>query len=217
LQAGQSTGPYVSQPNHVVAVREERFKLAKYYDPSADATKVASQWEMYDIVKDPLEKTNLAAPSYKRSSTQEANYLRLKKLLNKVIAERLAPRPLPRPVSIHIATKTVNNKGVVIEDQGTLTGAPFGTGKATLVYTLDPKTSSAATKFVFTSDIGLIRGVCSSKMVVSGNSISFNGTASFTSGTGAFRGIKATGLKFSEGNTLNGQNGAGSFTGTAYY
>ena len=31
-QSGQSTGPYPKPPNHVVSIREKRWKLAKYYD-----------------------------------------------------------------------------------------------------------------------------------------------------------------------------------------
>ncbi len=59
-QSGQAKGPYPEPPNHVVGIREQRYKLARYYDA---AGKVPDQWEMYDLKADPLERTNLA---YKR-------------------------------------------------------------------------------------------------------------------------------------------------------
>ena len=31
-QSGQASGPYPQPPNHIVSIREERYKLAKYYD-----------------------------------------------------------------------------------------------------------------------------------------------------------------------------------------
>ncbi len=45
-QSGQARGPYPQPPNHVVSIREQRYKLARYYD--ADG-KVPDQWEMYDL------------------------------------------------------------------------------------------------------------------------------------------------------------------------
>ena len=63
-QSGQSSGPYPKPPNHVVSIREQRYKLARYYD--ADG-KVPDQWEMYDLKTDPLERTNLAYKGYKRT------------------------------------------------------------------------------------------------------------------------------------------------------
>ena len=39
-------GPYPQAPNHIVSIRERRYKLARYYDV---AGKVPDQWEMYDL------------------------------------------------------------------------------------------------------------------------------------------------------------------------
>lgn len=46
----------VRQPNNVHCVRTRTHKLARYYDPNGVE---ADQWEMYDIVADPNEATNL--------------------------------------------------------------------------------------------------------------------------------------------------------------
>jgi choline-sulfatase len=87
-QSGQSMGPYPKPPNHVVSIRETRWKLAKYYDVNGQ---VPPQWEMYDLKTDPLEKTNLADRGYKRTQAQEGEYRRLRKKLEKVEKTRLHP------------------------------------------------------------------------------------------------------------------------------
>jgi choline-sulfatase len=87
-QSGQARGPYPRPPNHVVSIREQRYKLARYYDA---AGKVPDQWEMYDLKRDPLERTNLAYKHYNRTPAQERQYKRLRVKLAKVQRTRLQP------------------------------------------------------------------------------------------------------------------------------
>jgi choline-sulfatase len=87
-QSGQASGPYPQPPNHVVSIREERYKLARYYDVNG---KVPDQWEMYDLQSDPLERTNLAYKHYQRTPAQQRQYKRLRVKLAKVQRTRLAP------------------------------------------------------------------------------------------------------------------------------
>jgi choline-sulfatase len=87
-QSGQASGPYPRPPNHVVSIREQRYKLARYYD--ADG-KVPDQWEMYDLETDPLERTNLAYKHYQRTPAQQREYKRLRAKLAKVQQTRLQP------------------------------------------------------------------------------------------------------------------------------
>jgi len=89
-QSGQAKPPYPKPPNHIVSIREGRWKLAKYYDVSKKNPK-APQWEMYDLKTDPLERTNLAFKGYKRSETQEKQFQRLKRKLARVEKTRLKP------------------------------------------------------------------------------------------------------------------------------
>lgn len=89
-QAGQPQGPYLPPPNHIVSIREERYKLAQYYDALGN---VPSQWEMYDLQHDPLERWNIAWHEHPRTDRQEQELLRLKERLAEVQRTRLQRLP----------------------------------------------------------------------------------------------------------------------------
>ncbi len=102
FQSGQNNGVYPKPPNHIVSIREERWKLAKYYDVEVvieGETPISKrpekpkppQWEMYDLKRDPNEEKNLAAPGYKRSPLEEREFKRLQKKLAAVEKKRLQP------------------------------------------------------------------------------------------------------------------------------
>jgi choline-sulfatase len=94
-EAGQSGGLYVTPPQHIVSLRERRWKIAEYYDATG---KVPSQWEMYDLKHDPLERINLAHHGHKRTPAQQKQYIRLRRKLVRVKARRLRPLPdTPQP------------------------------------------------------------------------------------------------------------------------
>lgn len=89
-QAGQASGPYLPPPNHIVSIREPRWKLAKYYDANGGTE---PQWEMYDLLHDPLERVNLAYPGHPRTPHQEEEFLRLQRRLAAAQHDRLQPLP----------------------------------------------------------------------------------------------------------------------------
>jgi arylsulfatase A-like enzyme len=87
-QSGQASPPYPQPPNHIIAIREQRYKLARYYD---DDGNVPEQYEMYDLKTDPLERINIAYKDYDRSPEQQRQYRRLQLKLAKVAMQRLQP------------------------------------------------------------------------------------------------------------------------------
>lgn len=96
-QAGQKTGPYAGEgsallgprvPNHIISIREARYKLAQYYAP--DGT-LPAEFEMYDLLTDPKELRNLAHASYRRTPEQERQFNRLREKLTRIAATRLVP------------------------------------------------------------------------------------------------------------------------------
>ena len=85
-----SQNMFVPPPNHILGIRETRWKLAKYYDIN---NQVEPEYEMYDLVRDPNETTNLTFKSYKRNAVQERNFQRLKAKLDEIEGTLLQPIP----------------------------------------------------------------------------------------------------------------------------
>jgi choline-sulfatase len=88
FQSGQAHGPYPQAPNHIVSIRERRYKIARYYDVNG---KVPDQWEMYDLKHDPLERVNIAYKGHKRTPEQKRQFKRLRRKLASVEKSRLQP------------------------------------------------------------------------------------------------------------------------------
>ena len=87
-QCGQDQGPYVPPPQHIVSFREKRWKFAEYYDADGN---VPSQFEMYDLLTDPLEVKNIAHKSFPRTAAQKRQFKRLYLKLQRIKSTRLQP------------------------------------------------------------------------------------------------------------------------------
>ncbi|MEZ4564749.1 MAG: sulfatase-like hydrolase/transferase [Thermomicrobiales bacterium] len=88
LRCAQNIAQLALPPNRIIAMREERYKLARYYDGAGN---VPDQWELYDLETDPDEQTNLAAPGFAATPEQAAVRARLTARLEELTATRLQP------------------------------------------------------------------------------------------------------------------------------
>ena len=88
IRCAQNIAQLAQPPNRIIAIREERYKLARYYD---GAGVVPDQWELYDLEIDPDERFNLAAPGFNPSPEQAATRARLTARLEEITATRLQP------------------------------------------------------------------------------------------------------------------------------
>lgn len=133
----------------------------------------------------------------------------------------VATRPPGRRIrhAVHLTGRTKSIATLTtpgaIEDRGTITGTPFGRGTIDLVATL--KNARATGPFRLVLARGSVTGTFSMPFTISGGEIDFVGTATFTGGTGAYRGITSGNLRAHDHNTLDGQNGRLSLDGFATY
>jgi hypothetical protein len=89
-QSGQAQGPYVPPPNHIVMLRERRWKLAKYYGAVGSEPAV---WEMYDLRKDPLERQNITHQPRRMTPFQRGHFKRLRSRIYQAQHDLLQPLP----------------------------------------------------------------------------------------------------------------------------
>lgn len=176
-QIGQSSPPYVKEPNHMVCIREPQYKFCKYFDPAREITKVRSEFEMYDLAKDPTESKNLAYSGYERTPEEESQYRRLNRKLKEASATRLVARRRDHVIDFKIE----NIKESLVDKAqfdlvAALTGRPVGSGR---IYITNLQSPGPAIKFKIGSGSGVIRGNCTS----------INGDCKITGGTGTYKGI----------------------------
>ena len=88
IHTGQNLPATAPPPNHIISIREGRYKIARYYDP---AGRHADEWEMYDLLLDPLEIRNLASPDVRTNANQRVELRRLMNRVEKITEQRLQP------------------------------------------------------------------------------------------------------------------------------
>jgi hypothetical protein len=130
---------------------------------------------------------------------------------------RPAGRRKRHAVSIDGKTKMIKTPKTpgTIEDHGTLAGTPFGRGKVEIVVRLAGGKATGTFTMLFAK--GSISGSVDMPFTIAGGEIDFRGTATFTGGTGTYRGITSGRLQVHDHNTLDGQNGVVSLEGIARF
>ena len=125
-----------------------------------------------------------------------------------------APARTAVPVSItgrtHLAVVVTP---LVLQDAGTVTGSPVGSGNITLRYRLLPERGTAITTFIIVNARGTVRGKAVSQYTADNVSITFTGTARLSGGTGRYAGISSGHLEFNALHSITGKKEAISFVG----
>jgi len=118
-------------------------------------------------------------------------------------------------VDLNAKTKTVGSSNGGIHDAGTVSGTPFGKGKIDIVVSLTGGRATGTFRMTFRK--GSVTGTVDMPFTISNGEIDFKGTSRITAGTGAYRGITSGALQTHDHNTLDGQNGVVTVTGSAKY
>jgi hypothetical protein len=124
----------------------------------------------------------------------------------------------PTAVGVHLTGRTALAKArssTVLIDRGTVSGSPIGSGRITLVYTLDPTAGTASTRFTIVNARGTVTGRATSRYAVTRLHITFTGTGTLTGGTRAYAGIRGAPLAFDAVHSVTGRKEAVALTGRA--
>lgn len=122
------------------------------------------------------------------------------------------------PVGVRIVGSTqltTVEKPLLLEDTGTVKGAPVGSGDITLTYRLVPSASVARVTWKITNPKGSLSGTATARYTTTNLAITFVGRGAITGGTGAYKGMRATRLAFNAKHSKTGKKEAIAFTGTA--
>ena len=103
-----------------------------------------------------------------------------------------------------------------LEDKGTILGSPFGRSALTLKAVFGQGNTMTGT-FKIHNARGSAYGTVETTYVIASNRITFDGTAEMTGGSKGYRGIQGTNLKVHDTNTLDGQNGTLTLSGSVRF
>jgi hypothetical protein len=98
---------------------------------------------------------------------------------------------------------------------GTVRGTPFGSGKMVLRSKL--KQARVTSTFTLTTRAGRVSGRATARLTLDGDTATYRGTATITSGTRRYRNATAANIKFSGKGPVSAKNTKVSFTGRVRY
>jgi hypothetical protein len=132
--------------------------------------------------------------------------------------QRVPPAAPPERHLVQVTgeTRSVGSPGPgMIEDRGTISGPPFDAGTVDLLVTFGEGSTATGT-FQIDADRGSAFGTVEMTYAIAGSEITFRGPATFTGGTGAYRGIDGV-VDAYDHNTLDGQSGTVTLDGVVHY
>jgi hypothetical protein len=109
-----------------------------------------------------------------------------------------------RALDITNVVHPVDDGGDTLRQRGTFAGAPLGSGTVNLV-TKVGEGDGATVTFSMVNARGSVQGTGNLSLQFKGATIIYRGTAKITRGTGAFRSIRAKGLRVSGSGPLSGE------------
>lgn len=128
------------------------------------------------------------------------------------------PQKIPTSGSAIVVAGKIHLDNVVspfvLQDSGTVTGTPFGSGTTTQIYTLYPTSGRAKTEIQIVTDAGTVTAIAASNYHTTNVAISFSGIARITGGTGAYAGLTTGPLEFQALHSLTGKKEAFVMIGT---
>ena len=98
------------------------------------------------------------------------------------------------PLNVNGSARVVPGNGTALKQVGTFSGRPFGQGTLRLTTRLGQGKGAAFT-FSLTTSRGSVSGSGTIALKLGKKLVSYHGTASITSGTGAFRSYRARSLR----------------------
>jgi len=98
---------------------------------------------------------------------------------------------------------------------GTIRGTPFGSGRMVLHSTL--KQARVTSTFTLTTPAGRVSGRATARLTLDGDTATYRGTATITSGTRRFRRATATNIRFTGKGPVSAKRTSVSFTGRVRY
>ena len=125
-----------------------------------------------------------------------------------------APKVVPIDIVGRTQLTTVDTP-TLVQDTGTVRGAPVGSGDITLDYRMVPSKSVATINWTIRNARGTLSGRASTNYVTNSVSWTFTGYGRITSGTGAYRGIRAFPYSFYAKHSKLGRHEVIRMTGTA--
>jgi hypothetical protein len=90
--------------------------------------------------------------------------------------------------------QTAKPSRFVAVQAGAIRGTPFGTARMTLRSTLDR--ARVTSTFTVTTSAGRVSGRATARLTLDGDTATYRGTATITSGTRRYRGITGTSIRF---------------------
>lgn len=117
-----------------------------------------------------------------------------------------------QPLDLRVSVGLVPGSGATLLYRGTFTGPPLVRGKVSLRSRLGGAGDATVT-YVMATSRGTVRGFANVTLTYSGTTVIYHGTASITQGSGAYRQVRARGLRISGRTGLSAEHATLRLTG----